>query len=104
MPALDKISYYQNRRDEVPNQELAKELAQARDQTGIAEIAANLVNKNKNVHSDCLKVLYEIGCLDPALIAPYMNDFSGSPVGGRRQSLRGRCRSFYLTKYEYPGL
>jgi hypothetical protein len=75
MPALEKIAYYQNRRDEVPNQALARELAQNRDQTGIAEIAANLVNKNKNVSSDCLKVLYEIGYIDPTLIAPYVQNF-----------------------------
>jgi hypothetical protein len=75
MPALEKISFYQHRRDEVPNQDLAKELAQNRDETGIAEIAANLDNKNKNVASDCLKVLYEIGSIDPALIAAYVNNF-----------------------------
>jgi len=75
MSTLEKISYYQHRRDEVPNQDLARELARDKDQTGIAEIAANLVNKNKNVRSDCLKVLYEIGYIGPPLIAPYVEDF-----------------------------
>ena len=75
MSALEKISYFQQRRDEVPNQDLARELARAKDQAGIAEIAANLVNKNKNVRSDCLKVLYEIGYIDSPLIAPYVEDF-----------------------------
>jgi len=75
MSALEKISFYQNRRDEVPNQELARELAQSSDQAGIAEIAANLENKNRNVRSDCLKVLYEVGYLNPPLIAPYVEDF-----------------------------
>jgi hypothetical protein len=75
MPALDKISFYQNRRDDVPNQELARQLAQTRDLAGIAEIAANLANKNKNIRSDCLKVLYETGYLEPSLIAPYVADF-----------------------------
>jgi hypothetical protein len=75
MPALEKISYYQHRRDEVPNQDLARELARDRDPAGIAEMAANLENKNKNVSSDCLKVFYEIGYIDPALIAPYVEDF-----------------------------
>jgi hypothetical protein len=75
MSVLEKIAYYQNRRDEVPNQELARELAQAKDAAGIREIAENLWNKEPNVQSDCLKVLYEIGYLDPSLVANYAGDF-----------------------------
>lgn len=77
MSTLEKIAFYQNRRDEVPNQLLAKDLAESRDMDGIREIAANLGNKNKNIRSDCLKILYEIGYLDPALIADYWGDFLG---------------------------
>ena len=51
MSALQRIAYYQNRRDEVPNQELAKELAAKKDRKGIREIAANLWSKNQNVQS-----------------------------------------------------
>jgi len=75
MSTLDKISFFQNRRDEGPNQLLAKELAEKENKDGIREIATNLVNKNKNVRSDCLKVLYEIGYRDPGLIAEYVSDF-----------------------------
>ena len=75
MSVLNQIAYYQNRRDEVPNQELAHRLAQERDAAGIAEIAANLWHANANVQSDCLKVLYEIGYLAPELIAGYVVDF-----------------------------
>jgi len=75
MSALQRIAYYQNRRDEVPNQELAKELATKKDRKGIGEIAENLWNKDQNVQSDCLKVLYEIGYLQPELVAPYADDF-----------------------------
>ena len=75
MSALQRIAYFQHRRDEVPNQELAKELAAQKDRKGIQEIAANLWNENSNVQSDCLKVLYEIGYLQPELIAPYADDF-----------------------------
>jgi hypothetical protein len=77
MSTLEKIAFHQNRRDEVPNQELAKELAGSKNTDGIREIAANLTNKNKNVRSDCLKVLYEIGYLDPGLISGYWSDFLG---------------------------
>lgn len=75
MSALDKIAYSLNRRDEVPNQELARELAETKNTAGIREIAANLWNKNKNIRSDCLKVLYEIGYINPDLIADDVGDF-----------------------------
>jgi len=75
MSVLNKIAYFQNRRDEVPNQELARELAETKNKKGIQEIAENLYHKNQNVQSDCLKVLYEIGYLAPELIADYVDDF-----------------------------
>lgn len=75
MSVLDKIAYYQKRRDEVPNQELARKLAETKDKKGIQEIAENLWNKNKSVRSDCLKVLYEIGYINPDLIAAYVSEF-----------------------------
>jgi hypothetical protein len=75
MSTLDQIAYFLNRRDEVPNQELARELAETRNIAGIREIAAHLWNKNKNIRSDCLKVLYEIGYINPDLIADYVGEF-----------------------------
>jgi len=72
---LGRIAFYQNRRDEVPNQELAIDLAARGDKSGIAEIAANLTNRNQNIRSDCLKVLYEVGYQKPELIADYADDF-----------------------------
>ena len=75
MSVLNKIAYFQNRRDEVPNQELARELAETKNEKGIQEIAENLYHENQNVQSDCLKVLYEIGYLAPELIADYVDDF-----------------------------
>ena len=75
MSILNKIAYYQNQRSDVPNQELARELAASKDRAGVREIAEGLWNKDKNIQSDCLKVLYETGYLDPALIADYAGDF-----------------------------
>lgn len=72
---IEKIAYHLDRRDEVPNQELAALLAEKKDQTGIDEIASYLKDKNKSVASDCLKVLYEIGYLEPSLIAGYLDQF-----------------------------
>ena len=75
MSVLNKIAYYQNQRSDVPNQELARELAASKDRDGVREIAEGLWNKDKNIQSDCLKVLYETGYLDPTLIADYAGDF-----------------------------
>ena len=75
MSILNRIAYFQNRRDEIPNQELARDLATSKDKKGIQEIAENLWNKDKNVRADCIKVLYEIGYIDPILIADYAEDF-----------------------------
>lgn len=75
MSVLNRIAFYQRRRDETPNQDLTRELAQTRSQADIQEIAANLWNREPNVRSDCLKVLYELGYLAPDLIAGYADDF-----------------------------
>lgn len=75
MSILNKIAYFRDQRDEVPNQELASELVKTKEIGGIREIAENLWNENRNIQSDCLKVLYEIGYLDPELIADYAGDF-----------------------------
>jgi len=75
LTVLNQIAYYQNRRDEVPNQELARYLAEREDRLGIQENAENLWNSDPGVQSDCLKVLYEIGYLKPELVVDYAEDF-----------------------------
>jgi len=74
MSVLNKIAYLQGRRDEEPNEILAKELADTHDKEGIREIAVNLWNKDKNIQSDCIGVLYGIGYLQPELITEYVFD------------------------------
>jgi len=71
MSVLDRLACALGRRDEVPNQELAKDLAERSDKAGIAELAMNLQNKNGDIASDCIKTLYEIGYLKPELIAEH---------------------------------
>lgn len=71
MSVLEKLSSAQGRRDEIPNQELARELARKRDKRSIAEIAANLSNKNQRIQNDCIKVLFEAGEIEPTLISDY---------------------------------
>jgi hypothetical protein len=75
MSVLNKIAFFQDRRDEVPNQDLAQELARTRNPADIREIAGALWNKEPAIQSDCLKVLYELGYLAPELTAEYAGDF-----------------------------
>jgi hypothetical protein len=75
MSVLDKLAHSLGRRDEAPNQELARGLAAKKDKKGIREIAQNLWNKDKNIQADCIKVLYEVGYIEPKLIADYADDF-----------------------------
>jgi len=75
MTVLNRLASFLDRRDEVPNQELARDLAAKKDKTGIHEIAENLWNKDKGIQADCIKVLYEVGVIEPKLIAEYAEDF-----------------------------
>lgn len=74
MSIIEKLSSSLNRRDEVPNQELAKEIVLSKDKKAIKELVENLSNK-KAIQNDCIKVLYEVGMQEPKLIAKYVNDF-----------------------------
>lgn len=72
---LEKLACSMGRRDEVPNKELAKELAERNDKEGIKEIVDNLKSRDKDIQSDCIKVLYEVGYINPGLIKDYVQDF-----------------------------
>lgn len=69
MSIIPKLAISLNRRDEVPNQELAAEVVARGDTAAVTELVVNLSNKNKAIRYDCIKVLYEIGYAEPKLIA-----------------------------------
>lgn len=75
MTIIDKLATSLNRRDEAPNEELAATIAGKGDKDAVKELIDHLSNKNKNIQSDCIKVLYEVGTLRPSLIAEYSNVF-----------------------------
>src|SRR5882724_88044 len=76
MTILHKLATALNRRDEVPNQELAHEIVRKGDKTAVKELVENLSNKGTNIQNDCIKVLYEIGAAKPELIATYYKEFA----------------------------
>jgi hypothetical protein len=74
MSIIDKLASSLGRRDEIPNQELARSLAQKKDLKGIKEIINHLHDKNKSIQSDCIKVIDELSEIDPDLVSPYIKD------------------------------
>lgn len=77
MSVLHKLASTLGRRDEVPNQELARAIASSNDAKAVTELVEHLANKKKDIQSDCIKVLYEVGVQKPALIAPHIAVFAG---------------------------
>jgi len=75
MSVINRLAHSLGRRDEVPNQELARDLAAKKNIAAIKEIVENLANKDKNIQADCIKVLCEVGGIEPNLIADYAEDF-----------------------------
>ncbi|QQS36021.1 MAG: hypothetical protein IPM56_17565 [Ignavibacteriales bacterium] len=75
MSVINKLASSLNRRDEVPNQELAKQVASKGDKKAVKELIDNLNSKSRDIQNDCIKVLYEIGEIKPALIAGYAKEF-----------------------------
>jgi hypothetical protein len=54
---------------------LANQISLTDNTTAVKELVDNLDNKNKNIQSDCIKTLYELGYLKPELIADYHAEF-----------------------------
>jgi hypothetical protein len=86
MSVLSKLATALNRRDEVPNQALAEEIVKKNDVNAVRELVDNLSNRDKNIQSDCIKVLYEIGERDPKLIARHCSVF-GELLGSANNRL-----------------
>jgi len=76
MEAMDLLSTNLNRLDDQANQDLAIEIIRTKRTDWIKELVDNLQHPDKNIQSDCIKVLYEIGERGSAnMIAPYCKDF-----------------------------
>ncbi|MCB0655565.1 MAG: hypothetical protein KDC57_05475 [Saprospiraceae bacterium] len=65
----------QGRRDEIPNQMLAKSIAAQGDKQAVAGLVSLLDHKRNAVQNDAIKTLYEIGALHPHLLAPHRDVF-----------------------------
>lgn len=75
MSALAKLASALGRNDEQPNVELAAALAAKPDAAAIAELAGALAAGSTATSNDAIKVLYELGALQPELVAPHVKAF-----------------------------
>lgn len=76
MKVTDLLATSLNIRSDKPNKALAEKIIQSKRDDWVKELVDNLQHSNKNIQSDCIKVLYEIGERDAAdMIAPYYKDF-----------------------------
>lgn len=62
-------------RNEVPNIELAQKIAKAKDAVAVGELVVLLGDKKKDIQNDSIKVLYEIGAIEPSLLRPHLDAF-----------------------------
>lgn len=75
MRVLNKIAFALGRKDEEPNVLLAADIIKSKDKKAIKELIEGLHKRNKNIQSDCIKVLDEVGERKPELILPYKKEF-----------------------------
>ena len=75
MPVIEKLASSLGRNDEIPNQELAKELCRTKGLAGIQELVKALFHESNAIKNDSIKVLYEIGESQPELISTYVKEF-----------------------------
>lgn len=75
MSVLGRLASALGRRDEVPNQQLAVELAANGSPSDIAELVNALSTARTPTQNDAIKVLYELGALRPDLIASHAEAF-----------------------------
>jgi len=89
MGIIGKLATSLGRKDEEPNVLLAGEIAERRDAAAISELIGLLEHKDAGIRGDAVKTLYEIGALNPALIAEYRGTFVGLLEHGTNRMVWG---------------
>lgn len=102
MTIIDKLASSLNRKDEAPNQELATYIAGQDDAGAVTELIDNLNNRDKNIQSDCIKVLYEIGAQKPSLIAEHSMVFTALLAHKNNRLMWGAMTALDAITFENP--
>jgi hypothetical protein len=104
MSVIEKLASTLNRRDEIPNLELAQQIAAKKDKKSIQELVELLNYKIKDVQNDAIKVLYEIGDINPSLIAGYTQDFITLLDNKNNRLQWGAMTAIHAVTLENPAL
>lgn len=75
MTIIKLLAFSQGLKGNEANIELAKQISATEKKSAVIELVDNLANKDKHIQSDCIKTLYELGYINPELIADYCNEF-----------------------------
>jgi len=75
MTIIKLLSSSQGLKGNEANIKLAKQISATENKNAVKELVENLTNKDKNIQSDCIKTLYELGYIKPEMIADYYTDF-----------------------------
>ena len=100
MGIINKLSTSLNRRDELPNIKLAKEIADKNDKNAAKELIETL--QNKSLQNDCIKVIYEIGERKPALIAGYAKEMIALLKHKNNRLQWGAMTALHTITFENP--
>lgn len=102
MSIIPKLATSLNRRDEIPNIELAAEIAQKGSKMSVGELTLGLSHKVKAIRYDCIKVLYEIGKIKPALISDSYRLFVAMLESSDNRMQWGAMTALACLAAEYP--
>lgn len=74
---LSQLASALGQRDEAPNIALAKQIAESADHEAVEVLVTHMTRRPTAQQNDCIKVLYEVGDLSPALIQGHLPAFLG---------------------------
>jgi hypothetical protein len=103
MTILHKLASSLKRRDEIPNQLLAAEIVRTNNRSAVKELVENVGSKNRDIQSDCIKVLYEIGERKPALIVGFAEEFASLLESPNPRLIWGAMTALETIAGEDPG-
>jgi hypothetical protein len=75
MSIIELLSSSVGNKDFEQNKKLAAQIATSSDTQVVKDLIAGLEHKNARIQSDCIDTLYEIGFIQPDLIAAYYKAF-----------------------------
>lgn len=76
MGIIDQLASSLGRRDEIPNQELARQIVKDSNHAAVAELVSHLNDKDKAIPGDCIKVIYEIAVLSPNMASGHYRELA----------------------------